>query len=120
MRKNHNNFIRLAFNKAKINLGKTSPNPSVGCIIVKNQSVISSGFTSLNGRPHAEYNALNKKKNLKFSDLYVTMEPCTHYGKTPPCTDLIKKKKDDFDILVTQGAGSVSNICQIIKNQWET
>ncbi len=93
MKTNHNRFLDLAFNIAQINLGKTKKNPSVGCVIVKKNSVISSGFTSLNGRPHAEYNALNKKKNLKFSDLYVTMEPCTHYGKTPPCTDLIKKKK---------------------------
>ena len=89
---NHNNFLKLAFNIAKINLGKTNLNPSVGCVVVKNQSVISSGFTSLNGRPHAEFNALNKKKNFKNSDLYVTLEPCTHYGKTPPCTKIIGKK----------------------------
>ena len=54
MKINHNNFLRLAFNIAKVNLGKTHLNPSVGCVIVKNGSVISSGYTSLNGRPHAE------------------------------------------------------------------
>ena len=92
MKKNHNNFLKLAFNIAKTNLGKTGLNPSVGCVVVKNNSVISSGCTSKNGRPHAEFNALILKKNFKNSDLYVTMEPCTHYGLTPPCTDIIIKK----------------------------
>ena len=85
-------FLDLAFEKAKINLGKTKLNPSVGCVVVKDDSVISSGCTSVGGRPHAEYNALHFKKNFKNSDLYVTMEPCTHYGLTPPCTNIIQKK----------------------------
>ena len=93
MKKNHNNFFNSAFNLAKINLGKTKSNPVVGCVVVKKGCIISSGYTSLNGRPHAEFNALNKKINFKGSDLYVTMEPCTHYGITPPCTNIIKKKK---------------------------
>ena len=59
-----NNLINLAFEQAKINLGSTKNNPSVGCIIEKNGSVISSGCTSINGRPHAEFNALNKKKKF--------------------------------------------------------
>jgi len=92
MKTNHSNFLKLAFNIAKINLGKTRTNPSVGCVVVKDNSVISSGYTSLNGRPHAEFNALNFDKNFKNSYLYVTMEPCTHYGLTPPCSNLIKKK----------------------------
>jgi diaminohydroxyphosphoribosylaminopyrimidine deaminase/5-amino-6-(5-phosphoribosylamino)uracil reductase len=92
MKTNHNNFLNLAFNLAKINLGKTKSNPSVGCVVVKNGSVISSGYTSQNGRPHAEVNALNKSLDLKDSEIYITMEPCTHYGLTPPCTDIIKKK----------------------------
>ena len=92
MKTNHNNFLKLAFNLAKINLGKTGLNPSVGCVVVKNNSVISSGYTSINGRPHAEFNALKYKKNFKNSDLYVTMEPCTHYGLTPPCTNIIYRK----------------------------
>tara|TARA_Y100001970_G_scaffold290755_1_gene425614 strand:+ start:29 stop:1096 length:1068 start_codon:yes stop_codon:yes gene_type:complete len=93
MKTNHNNFLRLAFNLAQNNLGKTNLNPSVGCIVVKNNSVISSGVTSISGRPHAEFNALSNKKNFVKSDMYVTMEPCTHFGITPPCTDLIIKKK---------------------------
>ena len=101
-----NNLINLAFEQAKINLGSTKNNPSVGCIIEKNGSVISSGCTSINGRPHAEFNALNKKKNFKGANLYTTLEPCTHFGKTPPCTNIISKKKiksvffsvNDFDL----------------------
>ena len=93
MKINHNYYLNLAFNIAKINIGKTHTNPSVGCVVVKNGSVISSGYTSLNGRPHAEFNALNFSKNFYNSTLYVTLEPCTHYGKTPPCTNIISKKK---------------------------
>ena len=92
MKRNHNYFLDLAFNLAKINLGKTFSNPSVGCVVVKNNSVISSGYTSVNGRPHAEFNSLNKKINFKGSYIYTTMEPCVHFGQTPPCTNIIKKK----------------------------
>ena len=53
MKTNHNNFLKLAFNIAKVNLGKTGSNPSVGCVVVKNNSVISSACTSISGRPHA-------------------------------------------------------------------
>jgi diaminohydroxyphosphoribosylaminopyrimidine deaminase/5-amino-6-(5-phosphoribosylamino)uracil reductase len=93
MKTNHNNYLNLAFNLARINLGKTKHNPSVGCVVVKNNSVISTGYTSNNGRPHAEFNALNKMIKFDNSDLYVTMEPCTHYGITPPCTNIIINKK---------------------------
>ena len=93
MKINHNFFSNLAFNLADKNLGKTNKNPSVGCVIVKNNSVISSGTTSYNGRPHAEFNALNKNINFKNCNMYVTLEPCTHFGVTPPCTNIIKRKK---------------------------
>ena len=93
MKQNHNFFSNLAFNIAESNVGKTNKNPSVGCVIVKNNCVISSGVTSVNGRPHAEYNALTKNINFRDAYMYVTLEPCTHYGITPPCTNLIKKKR---------------------------
>ena len=86
-------FLKLAFQQAEINLGSTSLNPSVGCIIVKNNSVISSGKTSFNGRPHAEADALQKKKNVKGASMYITLEPCSHYGKTPPCVNKIISQK---------------------------
>ncbi len=93
MKTNHSHYLKLALNLAKINLGKTYLNPSVGCVVVKNNTVISSGCTSKNGRPHAEFNALKLGKNYRNSNLYVSMEPCTHYGKSPPCTKIIIQKK---------------------------
>ena len=88
-----NKFMRLAFKKASEHLGSTKENPSVGCIIVKNGSIVSSGVTSINGRPHAEINALKLNKNSFDSTLYTTLEPCVHYGKTSPCINQILKKK---------------------------
>lgn len=78
---------------AKKGAGKVSPNPLVGCILVKNNKIIGKGFHKKAGSPHAEVNAINnaisKGFNVKNADLYVNLEPCNHYGKTPPCTDLI-------------------------------
>ena len=82
--------MRLALNEAKKTLGNTKKNPAVGCVITKKKHLFSDGSTSLNGRPHAEYNAINfSKVNLSNSNLYVTLEPCSHYGKTPPCVKSI-------------------------------
>ena len=87
-------FMRLALNLASDRIGLTGENPSVGCVIVKNNEVISIGQTGINGRPHAEYNAVKScKKNLDGSKMYVTLEPCAHFGKTPPCSDTIVNSK---------------------------
>ena len=88
-------FMSIAMNLAKQRNGLTGLNPSVGCLIVKNNKILSFGQTGYNGRPHAESVAISKcKKNeLKNSSIYITMEPCTHYGKTPPCTNEIIKSK---------------------------
>ena len=93
MIKNKNYFLDLAFKLAEKNLGKTGLNPSVGTVIVKNNIIISSGTTSINGRPHSEFNALNKLINFSGASLYTSLEPCVHHGITPPCTDIIIKKK---------------------------
>ena len=93
MTTNHNYYLNLAFHLAERNLGKTKLNPSVGTVIVKKNMIISSGVTSLNGRPHSEFNALNNVKNCSGATLYTTLEPCTHQGKTPPCVNIIIKKK---------------------------
>ena len=93
MTTNHNYYIDLAFQIAEKNLGRTRLNPSVGTIIVKNDTVISSAVTSFNGKPHSEFNALNNLSNCTGASLYTTLEPCTHYGETPPCTNIIIKKK---------------------------
>ena len=87
-------FMDLAKRQAQYILGNTGTNPAVGCVIVKNGCTISAAGTSNSGRPHAEFNAINKIKNeTKGADLYVTLEPCSHYGKTPPCVNLIAKQK---------------------------
>jgi len=86
--------MKLALMQAKKNLGNTKENPAVGCVIVKNNNVVSVGHTSLNGRPHAEHNAIkHSRNNTENSYLYVTLEPCSHYGKTPPCVKAIIKSK---------------------------
>ena len=85
-------YMRLALNLARARRGLTGDNPSVGCVITKNNEIISIGQTGHNGRPHAEYNAIkNSFENLRGSKMYVTLEPCNHYGKTPPCTNNIIK-----------------------------
>ncbi len=79
---------------AKNGLGITRPNPMVGAVIVYKNKIIGEGFTSKYGGSHAEVNAIHAVKNkalLRESTLYVTLEPCSHYGKTPPCSDLIIK-----------------------------
>jgi len=87
-------YMSLALNLARANHGLTGKNPSVACVIVKNNEIISIGQTSYNGRPHAEYNAIkNSNKDLEGSKMYVTLEPCNHYGLTPPCTNSIIKNK---------------------------
>ena len=92
--KKHSYYMSLALNQAYKALGNTKTNPSVGCILVKNDSVISAASTSLKGRPHSETNAINfAKTNIKDSHLYTTLEPCSHYGVTPPCVNAIIKKK---------------------------
>jgi len=73
-------------------LGKTAPNPLVGCVIVHENKIIGEGLHEYYGGPHAEVNAINSVKNknlLKKAVLYVNLEPCSHFGKTPPCTNLI-------------------------------
>ena len=88
----HEYYIKRCLQIAKNGLGTTRPNPMVGAVIVHNNSIIGEGFTSAYGGPHAEINAVNSVKNkslLKDSTMYVLLEPCSHYGKTPPCSDLI-------------------------------
>ena len=92
----HSKYMRRCIEIAKNGLGSTAPNPTVGCVIVNNDKIIGEGYTSSYGCNHAEVNAINSVKNkgdLVNSTLYVTLEPCSHHGKTPPCTDLIIKNK---------------------------
>jgi len=93
-KKDHIYFMTLALQQAKRVLGNTKANPSVGCVVIKNGHLIGAGRTSVDGRPHAEQNAFHSSKiNNKNSLLYSTLEPCSHYGKTPPCVNRIIKEK---------------------------
>ena len=93
--KNHSNhefYMSRSIEIAKKGIGTTFPNPCVGCIIVYNNKIISEAFSSNYGGNHAEINAIQnvkEKRLLKKSTLYVTLEPCSHFGKTPPCCNAI-------------------------------
>ncbi|CAN5140186.1 bifunctional diaminohydroxyphosphoribosylaminopyrimidine deaminase/5-amino-6-(5-phosphoribosylamino)uracil reductase RibD [soil metagenome] len=89
-------YLRRALELAELGRGKVSPNPMVGCVIVHDQKIIGEGWHMKFGGPHAEVNAINdvNDKNLiSESTLYVTLEPCSHFGKTPPCADLLIEHK---------------------------
>lgn len=85
-------YMKLALEMAEEFRGKTSPNPLVGAVVVKNGEIIGSGAHQCAGEPHAEVIALNEAGEMaKGATLYVTLEPCCHHGKTPPCTKKIIK-----------------------------
>lgn len=88
--------MRRALSLAALGSGYVSPNPLVGCVLVANNQIIGEGWHKRYGGPHAEINAVNSVKNtalLAESTAYVTLEPCAHYGKTPPCALLLIEKK---------------------------
>ena len=92
-------YLKRAIELAILGLGKVSPNPMVGAVIVHQDQIIGEGYHQKYGEAHAEVNAINQVLNnftnaeelLKESTIYVTLEPCAHFGKTPPCADLIIK-----------------------------
>lgn len=92
---NHNLYMHRCLQLAEAGMGKVSPNPMVGCVIVHNNTIIGEGYHRSYGQAHAEVNAINAVSNkhlLSESVLYVNLEPCSHHGKTPPCADLIIEK----------------------------
>ena len=87
-------YMRRALRLARRGLGKTSPNPVVGAVIVKNGRVIGQGYHRCFGGDHAEVDAIkNAKDDVSGATMYVTLEPCTHHGKTPPCVDAVVRAK---------------------------
>jgi diaminohydroxyphosphoribosylaminopyrimidine deaminase/5-amino-6-(5-phosphoribosylamino)uracil reductase len=125
--KSHEVYISRCIEIAKNGLGNTRPNPMVGAVIVYNNKIIGEGYTSAYGGSHAEVNAINSVGNkslLKEATLYVTLEPCSHFGKTPPCSDLIIKHKipnvvigciDDNIKVAGQGIKKLKNAgCKVI------
>lgn len=127
---NNKKHIKMALKLAARGIGGVEPNPAVGCVIIKNKKIIGRGWHKKFGRPHAEIEALrNCKISPKGATMYVTLEPCCHFGKTPPCTDAIIKAgikkvvaavKDPtkkvagkgFKILKKAGIEVISGICE--------
>ncbi len=117
----HEKFIKRALELAMLGLGSVSPNPMVGAVIVHDGFIIGEGYHQKYGEAHAEVNAINQvlsnfengNELLKSATIYVTLEPCAHFGKTPPCADLIIKQQipnvvmgclDPFDSVNGKGA----------------
>ncbi|MGB7035365.1 MAG: bifunctional diaminohydroxyphosphoribosylaminopyrimidine deaminase/5-amino-6-(5-phosphoribosylamino)uracil reductase RibD, partial [Xanthobacteraceae bacterium] len=83
-------FMRLALALGRRGLGRTWPNPAVGAVIVKDGAIVGRGWTQDGGRPHAEIEALRRAgEAARGASLYVTLEPCAHHGKSPPCADAV-------------------------------
>jgi diaminohydroxyphosphoribosylaminopyrimidine deaminase/5-amino-6-(5-phosphoribosylamino)uracil reductase len=93
---NHEHYIKRCLEISKLGIGTTRPNPSVGAVLVVDDRIIGEGFTSPYGGNHAEVNAISAVRDsslLATATMYVTLEPCSHFGKTPPCADLIIKSE---------------------------
>lgn len=87
---NHQFYMKRAIEISKRGEFTTSPNPNVGCVIVNKNNIVGEGWHEQNGKNHAEINALNMAgKKSEGSTAYVTLEPCSHFGKTPPCCNAI-------------------------------
>ncbi|MER3328956.1 MAG: bifunctional diaminohydroxyphosphoribosylaminopyrimidine deaminase/5-amino-6-(5-phosphoribosylamino)uracil reductase RibD [Candidatus Kapaibacterium sp.] len=96
-------YMKLALEQAELGRGKVSANPLVGCIIVRDDKIIATGYHSEFGSQHAEVDAISKVEgDLKGCTVYVTLEPCTHHGKTPPCADLLIEKKPDRVVIAME------------------
>ena len=92
----HEKYMRRCFDLALLGRGNVSPNPKVGAVIVYNDQIIGEGYHKKYGQSHAEVNAIasvEDKNLLKESTIYVNLEPCCHWGKTPPCANLIIESK---------------------------
>ena len=86
-------YMRRALELAARGRGRTSPNPMVGCVAVRNGRVIGEGYHEKAGEPHAEVNAIRAAGDVQGATMYVTLEPCCFHGRTPPCTDLLIQHK---------------------------
>jgi len=93
---NHESYLQRCIDLALNGAGNVSPNPMVGAVVVHNNTIIGEGYHQQYGEAHAEVNAINSVKDkllLSKATIYVSLEPCAHYGKTPPCSDLIIESK---------------------------
>lgn len=99
---NDHEYMNIALSLARGTLGQTSPNPSVGAVVVKDGQLVGTGVHLKAGTPHAEVHAINEAgRSAKGAVMYVTLEPCSHHGRTPPCVDLIIKSGIDRVFVAT-------------------
>lgn len=116
--KSDQHWMQVALELAKRGQGYVEPNPMVGCVVVRHGELIASGFHKCFGGPHAEVNAIESldAQTVSESTIYVTLEPCAHYGKTPPCVELLLKKppariviamEDPFEQVAGLGIGKL-------------
>ena len=106
----HETYMQRCVDLAKNGLGRTYPNPLVGSVIVCKDRIIGEGWHKKSGEPHAEVNAINSVKDqslLSEATIYVNLEPCSHFGKTPPCADLIIKHKIPNVVIGTVDPNSI-------------
>jgi diaminohydroxyphosphoribosylaminopyrimidine deaminase/5-amino-6-(5-phosphoribosylamino)uracil reductase len=111
-------YMQRCLDLAAIGAGTTAPNPMVGCVIVHDDRIIGEGYTGPYGGNHAEVNAINSVQDhelLSKSTLYVSLEPCAHYGKTPPCADLIAHHQIKDVVIGCQDPHSKVNGAGIMK-----
>jgi len=112
MKDNHKKYIERTFYLANKGLGNVSPNPMVGCVIVKSGKIIGEGYHEKYGKEHAEINAINNvtdKSLLEGSSFYINLEPCSHHGKTPPCSDEIMRYNPKEVIISNQDQNPIVN-----------
>lgn len=120
-------YMQRCVDLARGGLGKVSPNPMVGAVVVHNKRIVGEGYHHRYGEAHAEVHAIQSVKDiwrLRESTLYVSLEPCCHHGKTPPCTDLILENKiprvvigtaDPFDAVAGKGIARLrSRGCEVV------
>ena len=98
----HHYWMAEAIKLARKGLYSTHPNPRVGCIIVERNEMVSSGWHEIAGGPHAEANAFRQRQGKTGGDVYITLEPCSHHGRTPPCVDELIRHKPDRVIVAMQ------------------
>jgi len=96
-------FMQRALALARKNVGAVWPNPSVGCVIVQNETVVAEAVTEIGGRPHAEPQALEKAGDrAEGATVYVSLEPCSHWGQTPPCVDALIAARVERVVIAVQ------------------
>ena len=103
-------YMRIALQLAKKAEGRTDPNPLVGSLVVKNNRIVGRGYHKMCGLPHAEVNAIRTAgPRAKGATLYVTLEPCGHFGRTPPCTDAIIKSGIKRVVIAMRDPNAINN-----------